>query len=134
MIEVDRSTVLVGKEIPIYTRLANLSGTTIYVPVTTTGLAFGLDVRDAAGRPVAETEPGRERKDNAIRAQDTPDRFKMIPKFRVAGSVDLSNYLDMTSPGTYSVQLYWPVPEDFGGGEIRSNVLRITVRARNTQP
>jgi hypothetical protein len=52
------------------------------------------------------------------------------PKFTVVGTLDLQYYVELSKPGTYAIQLWRKLPDSLGGGEIRSNVLALTVVAQ----
>jgi len=43
---------------------------------------------------------------------------------------DLNAHYDISLPGTYVVQFWIKIPEQFGGGEIRSNILTFNIKPR----
>jgi len=44
--------------------------------------------------------------------------------------MDLNGRPDNSEPGTCFVQLWIKIPEQFGGGELRSNVLTFTIKPK----
>jgi len=130
-IEVDRSSVVTGKEIPVYTALTNLSAGKISMRAPDwIDSAAGFDLRDGDGNPVRETDYSRLRKSTQTPTADTGYRMTLTPNFRLQGQVDIAKYADLSAPGTYFLQFYWKAPAEVGGGEVRSNVLQITVRPK----
>jgi hypothetical protein len=131
-IDVDRSAVYVGKGIPVYAALRSAINVTI--PSFSSGDSrLGIDVRGESRQPVAESERGRLRRASEARDLEIAPRISLSPRGPLTGQVDIAEYVDMSAPGNYSVQLYWTVPADLGGGEIRSNMLQITILPRGSK-
>jgi hypothetical protein len=133
-IDVDRANVVAGKEIPVYTLLTNLSDGNVNIPVPHwVGSSAGIDVRDGEGNAVGETELSQFRKKVRAEQGETVHRRTMTGKMQLQSSFDIAQCANLTAPGTYFVQLYWKVPDDLGGGEVRSNTLQITVRPKGSR-
>ena len=129
-IEADRVSVFAGAEIHLHAILANHSRETIQAPFETFGSVFGAEVWGPCGEIVPESELTRSRRAfYADPANPTPS-YPLLGGSDMSAEVELSRLADMKLPGTYSVQLYLKLPENLGGGEIRSNLVLLTVKPR----
>jgi hypothetical protein len=133
-IEVDRVSVVAGKEIPVYTVLTNLSDGKVSIPVPYwVDSNAGIEVRNADGGTVADTDYSRLKKKAQAQQGEAVHRRTLTAKMQLQGRVDIAQYVDLSAPGIYFVQLFWKVPADLGGGEVRSNVVQITVRPKGSR-
>jgi len=134
-IEVDRSMVFSGQTIPVYAFLINKSSRNISIPAPNSlDSEYGIEVRNAEGETMPATRAGRARKNAVAVIGDHKAQFLMLPGLHLSGEVDITRYVDLRPQGTCFVQLRWDVPEALGGGEIRSNVLKLSIRGRAVQP
>jgi hypothetical protein len=125
-IEADRAAALQGREIPVYAFLKNTSAHEITIPSPNSWDSdYGVDVRDEKGAAKPETLARRERNKAAARIGGRTPQILTVPGSTFSGELDISQRVEMTAPGTYKIQLWWAVPQELGGGEIRSNVISI---------
>jgi hypothetical protein len=129
-IEMDWSSIGAGRQIPVYSVLTNISGRviTIAAPSTLDDGYYGIDVRDQAGASMPEIPLSIAR--NKMIAQGTGrlDPHPLPSGGSWKSQTDLLNCVEIKSPGVYTIQFWIRVPEELGGGEIRSNELTLTVR------
>ena len=133
-IELDRATFTQGKEIPVYAFLTNTSARQITVPSPGSWDSdYGVEARDEHGIIAPYTMGGRERSEQATRVGDRKPSLLTVPGHSFSGQIEIDKRVEMTVPGTYRVQLWWPVPGELGGGEIRSNVITIVIAPRTAE-
>ena len=139
-ISADRKEVFAGSGIPIpvYVRLNNTPPLDLALPPDI-GFFTNADVRRADGKPVRPRITGPsglvEREwasggltGGAQRPGQSSGQFSAGGQY--GGGKDMAGFFDMSEPGTYFVQFWIKIPEQFGGGELRSNVLTFTVIPR----
>jgi hypothetical protein len=127
VIEVDRDAIFVGKPLPVYVRLKNPPPMDLSLPGGLGGY-YRFDVRRADGESAPALACG-----TSQREWQEPVGGPSAPPHAAAGqygNLDVTKCFDMTETGTYFVQAWIKVPEQFGGGELRSNVISVTVKPR----
>lgn len=131
-IDTNSSTIHAGQTIGIWYELANMLDRAItFAPGTM--YPYAVEVRDQIGNTVPDRNANRLEKERIATGEGDPDLLRQHPEpFRMVGkstgSLDLNHFVDVSKPGIYSVQLWKKLPVEAGGGEVRSNVIAITVK------
>jgi hypothetical protein len=128
-IDVDRATVVVGREIPIVTYLRNASPRALVFPFSVPELEYEFDIRNSKGELVPKSALRQARDAHLARFGSQKYPFSLQPGGGLSADIDVAKNFVLDAPGVYTVQSYWRVPDEAGGGEIRSNRLLITVLA-----
>jgi len=136
-ISADRTSAFAGSgiRIPIYVKLNNPEPYDLTLP-RNIGAFYNPDVRRADGEParyrgLGERQWSSDLADAALSAIRPVEKGGPVPAGgQYANLIDLNGYFDISEPGTYFVQFWIKIPEQFGGGELRSNVLTFTVKPR----
>ena len=124
-----------GIRIPIYVTLNNPEPFDFTLP-RNIGAFCNPDVRRADGKPARYRGPGENQwtsdlTEAALSAIRPAEKGGPVPAGgQYANLIDLNGYFDLSEPGNYFVQLWIKIPDQFGGGELRSNVLTFTVKPR----
>jgi len=121
-----------GSEVRLDISLKNLLDKTILLPKNVgqeeTDADYVIEVRDSTGRSATETQRGQ-----MIRGKGTKRYFGSIrwvgakPGETLKESVALNKDFDLNKPGKYVIQIQRYVPDDLGGGGVKSNVISVSV-------
>jgi hypothetical protein len=130
-IKADRNTSFADTEVHVSAELANRTESPINVGFDGIGDGVDVAIHRLSGGSGSEAVSLRE---SYARLGRRPPTNPLRGGGQVGAYINLSERFDLTQPGTYSVQLYYKVPENQGGGEIRSNVITIAVRQRRPLP
>ena len=118
-----------GQEVRVTIVLKNLSGRQMlfaHKPGRENGeFSFDVQVKDAAGRALAETAYGQEARESASRREATRTVDFVQPGGTAVQVVRLEKVVNVSRPGTYTVQAS---RKDSSGVMVRSNVVSFTVR------
>ena len=112
-------TTMVGRGIPIQAAGADAD--------------YVFEARDENGELVGDTEYNKLRKDLIARGEAGGRVVLLKPTDQLAGMIDLKPYVDLSRPGTYTIQLWRRLPEGFGEGQLRSNVVTVAIKPRAVQ-
>lgn len=91
--------------------------------------SYTLDFRDTDGRPVAQP-PHNPR----IGRTGSASFGTLKPGESRQAEIDLSRIYDLSHPGDYTLQASRRVPNELGGGIIKSNKITITIAPRPVPP
>ena len=103
---------------------------------------FVVEARDEKGQLAPDKEPQLALKDRMSRGEEGdpelakakgPGGTDLKPGGIMTGAIDAIRFVDLTAPGTYTVQIWRKLPK-VTGGEIHSNVLLVTVRPPAAAP
>jgi hypothetical protein len=129
-IAADREAPVAEADIHIVTLFNNPTKGTVAVPLISDGRGLIFDVRGPDGRAVPETDEGRLTKALVADGTTKLGAFPLGAGSSFSMDTVINRLVDMTRVGTYTLQFYMTLPEELGGGEIRSNVISLTVRER----
>jgi hypothetical protein len=116
-----------GTNVFVIVQMTNDSNKTVHYSLMNSGYDYEMDVRDASGKPVPETERLRKLKES-VQGPISGRNILVTLKPHESGqdTVELSSFFDLSSPGRYSIQVRREFP-DVGKGLIESNRLEITL-------
>ena len=109
--------------------MINESDRVVHYGLTNPGWDYEMDVRDASGNPVPETERLRKLKENLKNRTDNyrqKHSRKLKPHETAQDTIEVSSFFDLSSPGDYSIQVQREFP-DVGQSLVKSNRLSLTV-------
>jgi len=116
-----------GSPILVIVELTNDSGKDVSVSSHDYAECYTFEVLDAEGYPAPETEwmrewknPGRRRSGHGVIA---PVKTGVSWKEQLR----ISDFYDLSRPGTYTIQVERKLPEELGTGTVTSNTITITV-------
>jgi hypothetical protein len=125
-----KSVVKSGDKVRTQVGIKNSSDHRLRLRVTYSMLDYGVTVWRSDGTLAPDTELG-----NRIKNEND-----QIPRLRVtdayvnpngvyieAGDLFVGRLYDMDQPGQYTIQLQRDIPEELGGGIVKSNVVTVTV-------
>jgi hypothetical protein len=119
-----------GSPIFLLVTLTNNSTKTVSVPSFDREY-YTIDVRDEHGKSAPEKDEARQAKE-AMKAPNT----RMIrsgvteelkPHETSRHTIDLSQYVDVSRPGKYTMQVTRQLPEELGPGMVKSNTITVIV-------
>jgi hypothetical protein len=118
----------VGAPVFVLVMMINNTSRTIHYSLRNSAFDYEMDVRDASGRPVPESESFRKLKEQV---KNSPVHGRNIlvtlrPGETGQDAVGVNGLYDLSSPGQYSIQMRREVP-DVGKGFVQSNRLELTV-------
>jgi hypothetical protein len=88
---------------------------------------YQLDVRDANGNAVPDTEFKTKLNCTSPRLTGRDIIYSLKPHESRQDEIVLNSMSQMTQPGTYFVQLARKIPRDLGKGVVKSNVVSVEV-------
>jgi hypothetical protein len=119
----------VGEPVRVIVVMNNQSKRAVAFSLTNPGLDWEMDVRDAEGKPVAETDLFRRMKENVKSGQIITGRsmFGTLPPNQKAQDViEVQGFYDLSRPGEYSIQVQRVFP-DVANDPIKSNRLTLAI-------
>jgi hypothetical protein len=119
-----------GSPIFLLVTLTNNSTRTVSVPSFDRDY-YTIDVRDEHGKSVPETDEARKTKE-AMKAPNarmfrSGVTEELKPHKTSRHTIDVSQYLDVSRPGKYTIQATRQLPEELGPGVVKSNTITVTV-------
>jgi len=133
-IEIDKSSVKLGDEIPIKILLKNNTDQSIRLSKTRTSGDGSFEYKVDVGREdhgvVAKKYVEKLRRKEVqpdIPPVGSVQFFTIQPGETDKDGVNISNRYEFDKPGKYSVQIERALPESLGGGVIKSNTITVTV-------
>jgi hypothetical protein len=119
-----------GSPIFLLVTLTNNSTRTVSVPSFDRDY-YTIDVRDEHGKSVPETDEARKTK-KAMKAPNarmfrSGVTEELKPHETSRHTIDVSQYLDVSRPGKYTIQATRQLPEELGPGVVKSNTISLTV-------
>ncbi len=118
-----------GTAVFVIVTMINESDRVVHYGLTNPGWDYEMDVRDASGNPVPETERLRKLKENLKNGLIITDRNilgSLKPHETAQDTIEVSSFFDLSSPGDYSIQVQREFP-DVGQSLVKSNRLSLTV-------
>ncbi len=124
-----------GSEVKIEIDLKNTSATDLSVAksnaVSQAEFHYLIDVRDGDGHEAPDTEyrrriMGKETKKRTI-IYGSDVFFTLKPNETLGDEAVVSKLYDLSRPGKYVIQVSRVVPEELGGGTVKSNICTITI-------
>jgi hypothetical protein len=118
-----------GTAIFVIVTMINESDRVVHYGLTNPGWDYEMDVRDASGNPVPETERLRKLKENLKNGLiDTGRNIlgSLNPHETAQDTIEVSSFFDLSSPGEYTIQVQREFP-DVGRGFVKSNRLALTI-------
>jgi len=133
-IEIDKSSVKLGDEIPIKILLKNNTDQSIRLSKTRTSGDGSFEYKVDVGRE-DHAVVAKKYVEKLRRKEVQPDIppvgsvqfFTIQPGETDKDGVNISNRYEFDKPGKYSVQIERALPESLGGGVIKSNTITVTV-------
>ena len=133
-IEIDKSSVKLGDEIPIKILLKNNTDQSIRLSKTRTSGDGSFEYKVDVGRE-DHAVVAKKYVEKLRRKEVQPDIppvgsvqfFTIQPGETDKDGVNISNRYEFDKPGKYLVQIERDLPEDLGGGVIKSNIITVTV-------
>jgi hypothetical protein len=119
----------VGTPVVVIVTMINNSKRTVHYSLTSPGRDYEMDVRDASGNPVPESEQLRQFKQNTKNGQSVTGRNilgTLKPHETAQDTIEVSSFYDLSRPGEYSIQVQRQFPE-VGKGYVKSNRLKLSV-------
>jgi hypothetical protein len=117
-----------GAGVCVLVMVINNSKRIVHYTLTNPGFDWEMDVRDASGKPVPETEEFRKQKQN--RQQGLVYGRNMLvtlqPNETAQDTIWVSGFYDLSNPGQYSIQVR-RVFADVGKEAVESNRIALTV-------
>ena len=141
-IDADQSAVSAGKHLTVFYEFTNRSNHTIHFPPGAAPPEFAVDARDEKGDLAPDKEPQKALRGRMSRGEEgDPELAKakgpagtdLKPGGIMTGAIDAARLVDLTVPGTFTIQIWRKLPKDTGG-EIHSNVLLIKVNSAALAP
>jgi hypothetical protein len=120
-----QATVRSGSEVRVEITLRNVSDQQIEV-LKSEG-DYSVAVRGRQGKMARDTQLGRRLKDpSTVRVSSSP-LYPLKPQESLKDEISVSKLYEMSSPGKYTISVTRPIPEELGGGIVKSNTTTITV-------
>jgi hypothetical protein len=118
-----------GTAVFVIVTMINDSDRVVHYGLTNPGWDYEMDVRDASGNPVPETERLRELRENLKNGRIITGRNilgTLRPHETAQDTIEVSSFYDLSSPGEYSIQVQREFL-DVGKGFVKSTRLVLTV-------
>jgi hypothetical protein len=115
-----------GAGVYVLVMTINNSKGAVHFSLTNPGFDWEMDVRNASGNPVPETEEFRKMKQNGRFIEGRNILVTLKPHETYQDTIPVSYFYNLQHPGKYSIQVRREFPE-VGKGFIESNRLDITV-------
>jgi hypothetical protein len=129
----EKATVKTGEAVVVKIEFKNITDHDVTMSWTGPYNDFGLIVLDAGGKPVPDTELGRQmrHKGSVVISDGMNIQITLKPnESRETGSISVSNLREMTRSGKYSVQMTGDMGKFMVGsdtGVLKSNRITVTV-------
>lgn len=117
-----------GEPVEIDIKTTNTTSEDIKLSKSNPAMEYEFDVRDAQGRPAAETALLKRIKDTShpfVIYRLTKEILK--PHQSSTERVNMSDYFDLSVPNTYSIGINRQLPKPLGAGIVKSNTVVITI-------
>jgi hypothetical protein len=117
-----------GGPIFVLVLMTNNSNRTVQFSFTNPGRDYEMDVRDASGKPVPESELLRQIKKSAQNGFIEGRNILVVlkPHETAQDTIGVSSFYDLSIPGKYSIKVRRVFP-DVGKGFVQSNCLEFTI-------
>lgn len=118
-----------GAPVVVIVTMINNSKRTVHYSLTNPVFDYVMDVRDASGNSVSETEHFRQMKEglkSGLRITGRNILVTLEPDQTQQDTIEISNLYDLGRPGDYSIEVKREFPE-VGKDPVRSNRLKITI-------
>ena len=129
LITADEGTIHTGQGMHVQTGLANVSDRAIMIASDGAANDYAVEVRDEDGGKPRDRQINLLHKQRILSGEFSTGARLVSPSATIVGTIDISDYVDLSRPGAYAIQLWRRLPEEFGRGEVRSNVITVTVVA-----
>lgn len=126
-ISMDSSSAPHAGEVRLMTYLKNTSDRDITIPFSNAEREFAPDIRNADDESAPYSELMQQQRAHAAQIGMPPHVLKLRAGGGMPGELNLGQMCNLTSPGSYSVQIDWAIPKEMGGGQLRSNILEFTI-------
>lgn len=118
----------VGSQIRVQVVLTNTSDHEIGILKSAPEVDYLVEVRDTRGRMAPDTDFGRKQKDPAsVKVSTGSPLYSLKPGESLRDEIQIGRLYEMSVPDKYSIQVSRIVPEEMGGGVVKSNMVNVTV-------
>jgi len=123
-----QASVKSGSPVELEVITTNLSPQPITLSKSNPGMEYDFDVRDS-GKKAAPMSPQLKRMRDPAHPHGVFRLFGKVlqPQESLRETVTISEYYDMSKPGTYTIRLQREIPEQVGKGVVKSNAVSVKI-------
>ena len=128
-LKAERTVVAAGSTVQVKCLITNKSGHTVSVRERSSMEDYRIEVWDAEGLSVSETELGRTLRDVSKGGVILNRNFvaKVKSGATYEDTIDVSAFYEMQNAGKYRIRVQRELPKELGQGVVKSNTISVTV-------